>query len=152
MTAGDARQRPSHALTGPGVHEWTYPWSSPPLSLNQRLHRMQAATITKQLRANAAEAAIAARVLPMERCRVELIWHVTTRTRRDDENPVPTLKALCDGLVDAEVVRDDTAEYMEKLMPSIRYRPKKDGPACMVLRVTELPGETGRKDEDERRK
>lgn len=125
------------------VHEFVFPYPKPPLSLNYRMHHMQAANLTKQVRALTHAKT---RHLPeMERCRVELIWWVNTRARRDDENPVPTLKAMCDGLVDAEIVPDDTAEWMEKLMPTIRYRPKKDGLACMVLRVTELPAqpETG---------
>lgn len=125
------------------VHEFEFPYPKPPLSLNYRMHRAEEWTLTKQIRSLTHAKT---RHLPeMARCRVELIWWVNTRTRRDDENPVPTLKAMCDGLVDAEIVPDDTAEWMEKLMPTIRYRPKKDGLACMVLRVTELPAlpETG---------
>lgn len=123
------------------IHEFEFPWTKPPLSLNYRMHRMQAANLTKEIRGLMHAKA---RHLPeMARCRVELVWYVNTRTRRDDENPVPTLKALCDGLVDAEVVPDDTAEYMQKLMPRIVYRPKKEGPACMVLRVEEIAREGG---------
>lgn len=116
--------------------EFTFPWSKPPLSLNYRMHHMQAAKLVKELRTLMHAKA---REMPtLTRCRVELTWYVNTRVRRDDENPVPTLKALCDGLVDAEVVPDDTAEYMRKMMPSIVYRPKKDGLACMVLTVTDI--------------
>lgn len=123
------------------IHEFEFPWTKPPLSLNYRMHRMQAANLTKEIRGLMHAKA---RHLPeMERCRVELVWYVNTRTRRDDENPVPTLKALCDGLVDAEVVPDDTHEYMVKAMPRIVYRPKKEGPACMVLRVEEIAREGG---------
>ena len=118
-------------------YEFVFDWPKPPLSLNYRMHHMQAAKLTKEIRGLMHARA---RHLPtMGRCQVELTWYVNTRTRRDDENPVPTLKALCDGLVDAEVVPDDTHEFMIKLMPRIAYRPKKDGPACMVLRVLELP-------------
>lgn len=119
------------------IHEFEFPWPKPPLSLNYRMHHMQAAKLTKEIRGLMHARA---RKLPqMERCRVELVWYVNTKTRRDDENPVPTLKALCDGLVDAEVVPDDTAEFMVKLMPRIEYRPKSEGLACMVLRVLEIP-------------
>lgn len=119
------------------IHEFTFDWAKPPLSLNYRMHHMQAANLTKELRTLMHAKA---RHLPeMRRCMVELTWYVNTRTRRDDENPVSTLKALCDGLVDAEVVPDDTAEFMVKLMPRIEYRPKSEGAACMVLRVLEIP-------------
>lgn len=116
--------------------EFVFDWTTPPLSLNYRMHHMQAAKITKDVRA---QIHARARIMPtLTRCRVELTWFVNTRTRRDDENPVPTLKALCDGLVDAEVVPDDTAEFMDKIMPSIVYRPKAEGLACMVLTVTDI--------------
>ena len=116
--------------------EFVFAWTTPPLSLNYRMHHMQAAKITKDVRA---QMHARARSMPtLAKCRVELTWFVNTRTRRDDENPVPTLKALCDGLVDAEVVPDDTAEFMDKRMPSIVYRPKAEGLACMVLTVTDI--------------
>jgi crossover junction endodeoxyribonuclease RusA len=35
---------------------------------------------------------------------VPLTWFANTRHRRDADNVVPTLKAACDGLVDAGVV------------------------------------------------
>lgn len=106
------------------MSEWSFDfdWSKPPLSLNYRMHHMQAAKITRELRTLMCAKA---RHLPdMTRCEVTLTWFVNTRTRRDDENPVPTLKALCDGLVDAEVVPDDTNEFMVKHLPRIVYRPK----------------------------
>lgn len=120
------------------VYEFDFPWPKPPLSLNYRMHHMQAANIVKQVRCEIADRAAGLPV--MERCRVELEWVVNTRAKRDDENPVPTLKALCDGLVDAGIVPDDTNEYMVKLMPFIRYQPKQDGAAHMVLRVTDIGG------------
>lgn len=57
------------------------------------------------------------------RCRVRLTWFVNTRYRRDADNIVSTLKAACDGLVDAGIVPDDTPGLMAKLMPVIEYRP-----------------------------
>ena len=116
--------------------EWhfDFEWPKPPLSLNYRMHRMQEAKIVKELRS---EMHARARVLPdMGRCEVTLTWFVKTRARRDDENPVPTLKALCDGIVDAEVVTDDTHEFMVKNMPVIVYR--KGQPASMRLTIKEL--------------
>lgn len=116
--------------------EFRFEWAKPPLSLNYRMHRMAEAKVVKDLRAQMR--ARARNVPDMERCQVELIWYVTTRGRRDDENPVPTLKALCEGLVDAEVVPDDTHQYMVKLMPRIEWIDKKKDAAHMVLVLTEL--------------
>lgn len=120
--------------------EWgfDFDWKSPPLHLNQRLHHMAHAKKVAELRGMIAIEA--AHVPALKRCEVTLTWFVNTRTRRDDENPVPTLKALCDGLVDAEIVPDDTNEFMVKNMPVIVYR--KGQPASMRLTVQDI-GEEG---------
>lgn len=118
------------------MSEWRFdfPWSKPPLSLNYRMHHMQAANLVKQIRS---EMHARARVIPeLSRCEVVLTWFVKDRRKRDDENPVPTLKALCDGLVDAEVVPDDTSEFMVKRMPVIVYRP--GVPASMRFTVKDI--------------
>lgn len=112
------------------------PFDKPTLTLNQRLHYREVAKRSKALRAIAAESA--AHVPRMLRCRVELYWFVTDRRRRDEDNPVPTLKALCDGIVDAGVVPDDTPEYMKKMMPEIILLGKGEGPARMELRIVKL--------------
>lgn len=96
-----------------------FPWATAPLSMNHRLHRMQEARIQKDLRA--LMHAIARHVPEMDRCEVRLVWFVKDRRTRDDENIVATLKPLCDGLVDAEIVPDDTRKYMVKHMPEVRY-------------------------------
>jgi hypothetical protein len=107
-----------------------------PLSLNYRLHRMAEATLTKQIRVATALQAKQADIPPLGRCRVSLIWFVNSRGRRDDENPVATLKPMCDGLVDAGLVADDTHDFMEKLMPIIRYT--KAEPAHIELLIETL--------------
>ncbi|WP_075201199.1 hypothetical protein [Leucobacter japonicus] len=116
--------------------EWTFDfdWSKPPLSLNYRMHHMQAAKLTKEIRGLICTRA--AHLPVMRRCEVSLTWFVNTRTRRDDENPVPTLKALCDGIVDAGIVPDDTNEFMKKLMPVIVYR--RGEPASMRLTIRDI--------------
>ncbi|MGR4009178.1 hypothetical protein [Leucobacter sp. 1207-22] len=101
------------------------------------MHFQQAGKLAREIRAAAAEWAS---TLPrMSRCIVEMEWLVNTKTRRDDENPVASMKPFCDGLVDGGLVEDDTALFMVKLMPRITYRPKKEGAACVVFRVTEIP-------------
>lgn len=106
------------------------PYDRPPLTANQRMHYMQRARLTRALRDGANTAVKAASTpeqrasWPLPRVRVQLVWNVTDRRRRDEDNIVPTLKPICDGLVDAGVVPDDTPEYMEKAMPLIVLREK----------------------------
>lgn len=96
-----------------------FDWTRPPLTANQRMHWRQRAAITRDIRE---ATALKARRLPeLGTCSVTLTWVVNDRRRRDADNLVPTLKAMCDGLVDAGVTRDDTPELMHKIMPIIRY-------------------------------
>jgi len=126
----------TYKTPAPFTTTFEFAWTKAPLSLNYRMHRMQAANITKDIRSNMHAAA---RLIPdLGKCKVELIWWVNTKTRRDEENIVPVLKALCDGLVDAEVVEDDTPEYMVKMMPAIRYIKKRDRAACFTFTITEI--------------
>jgi len=108
----------------------------PPVSLNDRLHHMVKA---KKVAAMRLEAAVAAHRIPaLGRCEVTLTWFVTTKARRDDENPVPSLKAWCDGLVDAGIVEDDTKQFMVKNMPIIQWIDKKEDVAHMELRIEKI--------------
>ena len=110
------------------------PWTKPPLTLNQRLHWAEKARLTREVRSLATQLA---RDIPfMEAVSVELVWVVNNRRRRDADNAVLTLKALCDGLVDADVVADDTPDMMHKHMPVIRYEP--GSTAHFELRITEI--------------
>lgn len=91
----------------------------PPLTANQRMHWRQKAEITRAVRQLGY---IAVLDLPKNQARISvgLTWVVKDARRRDVDNIVPTLKALCDGIVDAGVVPDDTPEFMVKTMPEIR--------------------------------
>lgn len=105
---------------------WTIvlPWETPPLTLNQRFaHPAQQWALVKKVRSTAALLARSQRIPPLGRCRVTLTWYVRTKHRRDADNVTATLKALCDGLVDAGIVTDDTPDLMDKRMPVITYRP-----------------------------
>jgi crossover junction endodeoxyribonuclease RusA len=112
------------------------PYDRPPLTANQRLHWAAKAKLTRELRGGAA--ATTAHVPSMELCQVELTWFVTDKRRRDVDNLMPTLKALCDGLVDSGIVPDDTPDMMRKLMPEIIYMGKGEGPARMELKIVRL--------------
>ena len=119
------------------AREWTLhlPWKSPPLSLNQRMHWAVKARLTKEVRLIAK---VKARGIPdLERCSVELVWYVTDKRRRDSINPMPTLKALVDGLVDAEVVPDDNYELVDTQV-RIEYVPKSERQTGMVLVIREV--------------
>lgn len=113
-----------------------FPYDKAPLTENARWpHWAVKAKVVKRVRGEAAKAA--ERLPELGRCRVTLTWFVNTKQRRDVDNIYPTLKALCDGLVDAGVVVDDTPEYMDKLAPVIQY--EKGGTARMELRIEMLP-------------
>ena len=111
----------------------TFPWERPPLNANQRLHWAKKASLTKNVRESAR---LWARKLPKSQrhITVQLVWVVTDRRRRDSDNIYPTFKAMCDGIVDAGIVPDDTPEYMTKLAPIIRHEP--GGTARLELEVT----------------
>lgn len=112
----------------------TFDWPSPPLTANQRLHWAKKAKITAKVRESAAY--LLRNMPPAGRVRVTLTWVVHTKHRRDVDNVVPTLKALCDGIVDAGIVVDDTPEFMDKLMPVIRYDAKAE--PHLILEVCEV--------------
>jgi Holliday junction resolvase RusA-like endonuclease len=99
----------------------TFNYPSPPITANQRHHWRKKATLTKQVRVASSLLARSARIPAMAKCEVSLIWFVSTKHRRDVDNIVPTLKAMCDGLVDAGIVPDDTPNEMVKHMPEIVY-------------------------------
>lgn len=116
-------------------HRLTLHYERPPLSENDRLHRFERAQRVRALRASTG--LWGRRIRGAERVEVTLIWVVSDRRKRDEDNVVPTLKALCDGLVDAKVVKDDTPQYMVKNMPVIEYR--KGAKPHLELVVSVLP-------------
>ena len=108
------------------------PWTAPPLTANQRMHWRKKAAVTKDVRQ---WARLLFRPTHMHApVTVQLDWHVPDKRRRDDDNTVPTLKAICDGLVDAGIVPDDTPDLMVKLMPRIIHAP--DAPKRLTLTIT----------------
>lgn len=113
-----------------------------PLSLNYRQTPHQHARIVAEVREMAGRLAIAHRVGRHPRVRVALhVLPAVSRTR-DVENPVPTLKACCDGLVDAGVVADDDPYRMDKLMPIIHLPEPGQPPRCW-LEIEALPAVEG---------
>ncbi|RKT85619.1 hypothetical protein SAMN05421805_12778 [Saccharopolyspora antimicrobica] len=107
-------------MTTATTYRLDLPYERPPLTANQRHHWARRAKLTRAVRDTAASLAHDAQVPALGRCTIRLVWTVTDRRRRDADNLVPTLKACCDGLVDAGVVADDTPELMAKHMPEIQ--------------------------------
>ena len=124
--------------------EFDLPWKRPPLSLNDRMHWAQKHRITRELRL---VARTKTRFVPdLGRCRVTLVWYVNDRRRRDEDNPMVTLKALADGVTDSGVVEDDTHDLMEKRV-RIEYVPQNTRTAGIALRIEEI-ADAGGKDQE----
>ncbi|KGF17384.1 crossover junction endodeoxyribonuclease RusA superfamily protein [Corynebacterium freneyi] len=123
------------------THILWLPYSRPPLTANQRLHWAAKARITADVRRTTMLLARAAK-LPRDREHVTVALHYVPRDRRrrDADNLVPTLKAACDGLVDAGLVPDDTPDQMAKHMPVIDP-PQREAPGPrggrLYLTITE---------------
>lgn len=123
------------------------PYSRPPkgLSANDRYHWAVKAKHTARVRQQVKGLAEAQSIPRVGRVRVEIVWVVNDRRRRDADNAAPFAKAIFDGLaadkgVSAHIVPDDAPEFMTKLMPRIEYR-KHEKPHFEVL-VTELDTST----------
>lgn len=113
-----------------------FTWASPPIHLNQSGgHWAKRSTRVADVRRAGYFAAVN-QLRGIDHVTAQLVWWVNTKTKRDTDNVVPTLKALCDGVVDAGVVPDDTPRHMTKPEVQIRYRDKADGAACMELHLT----------------
>lgn len=111
-------------------------YKRPPLTLNQRMHWAPKHKLNRQVRDQAAYLARHHGIPPLGRCRVELTWVVADRRRRDADNIQPTLKAICDGLVDAGIVTDDTPDLMQK--PEVTIRHEHGATPHLEVRVREV--------------
>ncbi|MBP2333074.1 hypothetical protein [Corynebacterium freneyi] len=96
------------------------PYALPPLTANQRMHwRRKADTVRDVRYATNVLARNAKLPQGVDHATVALHYVPRDRRRRDADNLVPTLKAACDGLVDAGLTADDTPNLMTKHMPTI---------------------------------
>lgn len=112
----------THSSTDPPATGRTWTLDLPltkPLSLNDRDHWRVKARKTKQLRRDTEFMARAARIPRLARCSIELHYAPRDRRRRDAINLAATLKPVEDGIVDAGVVPDDVAEFVEPTHPVI---------------------------------
>lgn len=100
------------------------------LNVNQRVHWSVRSRVTRQWRTAAHQVALMLGT-PRQRVHgpsfVRLIIPVPTLHRRDPGNLYLCTKASVDGLVDAGVWLDDTAEYVETLEPRLVHIPRSKG-------------------------
>jgi crossover junction endodeoxyribonuclease RusA len=110
------------------------PWKKPLLNLNTRQHWAVKARDTETVRS--VTAMLCRDLDEAQKVRVQLSYTPRDKRRRDADNLVGMLKPICDGIVDAGVVPDDTPEFMVKEMPVIH--PPEGKNARMELRVEAL--------------
>jgi len=119
--------------------EWVVrlPYTAVPLSLNSRDHWRERARKVAGIRADTTLGMLAQSVswLDCRKVDVTLTYVPRDKRRRDADNLVGTLKACCDGIVDAGVVVDDTPDLMVKHMPVIL---PPDGDPRLTLTIREI--------------
>lgn len=87
-------------------------------------HWSHRARAVRPVRDTAFTLARSARIPAQPRIRVRLDWEVVTNHVRDEDNLVPCMKALVDGIRTAGVIPDDHRRYCLRDMPEIRYQPR----------------------------
>ena len=107
---------------------WTLrlPYTTPPLSLNQRLHHMAAARVKAALKDKTWALCVLAKIPACEHIRVTLHYVPRDNRRRDADNLVATSKVCLDAIVRAKVVPDDNPQYVDHRMPIIEKANPKD--------------------------
>lgn len=121
---GPGRTPPGAARAG---RQWTLPLiTGPRLTANDRPHWAKRASVTRTWRTLAWAEAKRARIPALDRARIVIEWMPPDRRRRDPANAAPMGKAAVDGIVDAGVLPDDSAQYL-------------DGPDFRLGRVTPSP-------------
>lgn len=110
-------------------------YTSPPLTLNQRLHWAKRQPIARVL-ADVVGWQIRAGLLPKFNPPVELAlhWRPATKRSRDADNPIPTWKVCCDVFVRAGLLPDDTHDVVT---PRVVIHPAAK-PAKLWLEITEV--------------
>lgn len=103
------------------------------INSNQRLHPQVRASLTRQWREAAKQAASEAEPFAIP-CRITAYVQKPVRNRFDPGNWYPTAKAAVDGLVDAQLLTDDS--WREVVGPDMRRA--EPGPAMLILEVEPL--------------
>ncbi len=105
-----------------------------PLSLNDRPGNWQVTSrLKREWRQLTVEALLAAEVPPMARARLTLFYVPKVNRRHDEDNLVASMKPVADALVDAGVIVDDTAYYLERVWPVYTAKdPDRTGGRVMI--------------------
>jgi hypothetical protein len=120
-----------------------YPRAPKGLNANDRSHWRTKARSTQQVRDVVATIVQNMPIPTVERVRVDCVWVVATRAKRDPDNLAPFLKAVYDAIgsdrgVSAHLVADDSPKYMEKVGATIRYEYGCD--AHFIITITDIGG------------
>lgn len=116
------------------------PYRRPPLTLNVQLHHQVKARVVKQVRRDGWLLAKSLKIRPMRAVITELVWFKGDNRRADAVNIAVTLKPLEDGLVDAGVLPDDSADRVLSSRTSVilkRDDPYPERGPRMELRITD---------------
>lgn len=106
------------------------------LNANDRLHWRVRRDRTAAIRTAAWALAKQMKIPLLARAYIVAEYCPTDRRRRDPANWAPTAKAAVDGLVDAGVLPDDSAEYLDG--PDMRLGLVTPGGRRFLLHITEL--------------
>lgn len=103
------------------------------LNVNQRLHWAPKAQITRDLRAIGALKGRSSGVVLKRPCILRIVFGWPDNHARDDDNYLPTIKALVDGLVtDAGLLPDDSRHWITER----RYRSDITRRGCVEIGLT----------------
>lgn len=123
---------------------WTLrlPYERPPLLANTSNRgithgaRMGHAAKAKMVRGDVSQLARAAGVPTLAAIHVRLHYRPKDRRRRDPDGLMATFKPCIDGIVDAGVVPDDTAQYVDWSRPVIHPPSLPDRTPALWLVIT----------------
>ena len=90
-----------------------------PWTANDRVHWRVRAVYTRTIREQVAWVAKSLGIGPQAHVTVRLHYQPGDARRRDEPNLITSQKPAVDGLRDAGVIPDDTAEYVTEQMPII---------------------------------
>ena len=106
-------------------------YTSPPLSMNGRMHWAVARREAQELRTRVGWWLKARKVPAMDSCAVWLEWTPSVKRRRDTDNVESTRKVCVDAIVAAGLVEDDTPEFVQR--PENVILPPRKGHAQVLL-------------------
>ena len=108
----------------------TLAFERPPKGLhsNDRVHHMVKARSAKAMRDLVTMLCRSQRIPKMQRASVQVVWVVPTKHKRDADGPDPLCKVIYDAVgsdrgVGAQIVPDDTPEFMDKPRLVIEHQP-----------------------------